>query len=74
MHPLRGTTPAAKVYDASRLMAAIETFKTVEVHTDTYKNTIDATMESSDLNDKQIDLFILDVEGHELSVLEGMNN
>lgn len=47
-------------------------FKDYEVETTTYKELIDKIMDKNFKN-KKVNLFVLDVEGFELEVIEGMN-
>ena len=46
-------------------------FESYEINCDTYTNVIDSVM-MSNFKDSVIDLFVLDVEGYELNVIEGM--
>jgi hypothetical protein len=48
-------------------------FEEYQVNTTTYVNLIDKLMDENFLG-KSIDLFVLDVEGFELEVLEGLTN
>lgn len=47
-------------------------FESFEIQCDTYKNIIDDIIENK-INKIEVDLFVLDVEGYELKVIEGMN-
>lgn len=48
-------------------------FESFDIFCDTYTNIIDEIMENK-LNKKDVDLFVLDVEGHEIDVIHGMKN